>query len=190
MSSQPRPTSRLLLLTHTSWLPVCSNVLNWEAPCFCQKAPKKAPHDFFSKSATILLKSATIWLFSSEHEVKKCPSWWFFISFLCDNSLTRWNLLGFFQKMTQNHWFLMYFGKSAIINFRRQMHQLKFYAPSWPPKAPIWRKSANFKHTASSVSKCSESGISLFHAEKRQKAPHIFFSKRATILVKGATIWD
>ena len=61
--------------------PVCSNVLNWEAPCFCQKAPKKAPHDFFSKSATILLESATIWLFSSEHEVKKCPSWWFLFHF-------------------------------------------------------------------------------------------------------------
>ena len=60
---------------------VCSNVLNWEAPCFCRKAPKKAPHDFFSKSATILLESATIWLFSSEHEVKKCPSWWFLFHF-------------------------------------------------------------------------------------------------------------
>ena len=46
----------------------------------------------------------------------------------------------------------MYFGKSAIRNVRRQMRQLKFYAPSWPPKAPIWRKSANFKHTAKNVS--------------------------------------
>ena len=39
-----------------------------------------------------------------------------------------------------------------------------------------------------SVRNSSESGSALFHAEKRQKAPQIFFSKSATIFVKGATI--
>ena len=41
-----------------------------------------------------------------------------------------------------------------------------------------------------SVSNKSDSESALFRAKKRQKAPQIFFSKSATILVKGATIWD
>ena len=40
------------------------------------------------------------------------------------------------------------------------------------------------------VAKCFESGSALFWPEKRQNAPQIFFSKNATICVKGATIWE
>ena len=40
------------------------------------------------------------------------------------------------------------------------------------------------------VAKCFESESALFWPEKRQNAPWIFFSKNATISVKGATIWE
>ena len=40
------------------------------------------------------------------------------------------------------------------------------------------------------VAKCFESESALFWPEKRQNTPWIFFSKNATISVKGATIWE
>ena len=40
------------------------------------------------------------------------------------------------------------------------------------------------------MAKCFESESALFWPEKRQNAPWIFFSKNATISVKGATIWE
>ena len=55
----------------------------------------------------------------------------------------------------------------------------------------IWitKKIGKPKQT-SKVAKCFERGSALFWPEKRQNVPQIFFSKNATISVKGATIWE
>ena len=52
------------------------------------------------------------------------------------------------------------------------------------------QKSEGYRADPLKVAKCFESGSALFWLEKRQNAPQIFFSKNATICVKGATIWE
>ena len=49
---------------------------------------------------------------------------------------------------------------------------------------------SNFSDMASKLAKCFESEGATFWAKKRQKVAPKSCQKRATILIKGATVWD
>ena len=137
---------------------------DWLLKCFVWRLPW-ALFDFNSTSLLINL-----------------PPWWIEILISSDSRVC-WQIWSFYPKKAMADVLVNLF--VTFITSPHLNHALHFF------QFHVWfSKKVTLTLTLTSVPNTSESGSALFHAEKRQKAPQIFSLKRATILVKGATIWD
>ena len=114
-------------------------VLNQEPPLFVPKTAKKRPQIFFFKTATILVKSATIWDFFHFAQSWKWPTMPFYCIFM-------WQFLTEQLKTAKNsksNTFARFYLPSGLKSTRPK----NFLAPQGSPKPPLWLQTATFRNT-------------------------------------------